>query len=243
MIISENLWNNSMTSTKTTPDIPIIYEDDQILIVNKPTDVLSQKDHTGDPDVGSLVKRYMQKKSTSSSTPYVGLIHRLDRPVGGLMMLAKTSSAASALSEQMRDRLMTKTYWAVTTGNPPPNGVLTHYLVKNRNKNVVNVLPKDQPDAKQAMLSFAKLEEAGDFHLLSIHLQTGRPHQIRVQMATEGYPIWGDYKYGHKQPDGRSIALRAVELIFKHPKNGEEVHFELSPPKKEPWVRFNNILF
>lgn len=231
---------NHMKHTQTNPDIPIIFEDDHILIINKPVNILSQEDHTGDPDVVTLVKQYLRQKG---HRPYLGLIHRLDRPVGGLMVLAKTKNAAASLSQQMRDRLMNKTYWAVTTGNPPQNGVLTHHLLKDRDKNMVSVVSKEQHKAKQAVLSFAKLEQAGDLHLLSIHLQTGRPHQIRVQMAAEGYPLWGDYRYGNNQPDGRSIALQAVELIFKHPVHNHEVQFELSPPNKEPWSQFSNILF
>ena len=229
-----------MKYTKTNPDIPIIFEDDHLLVINKPVNLLSQKDKTGDPDVLTLVKKYLQQ---ASNRPYVGLIHRLDRPVGGLMVLAKSKHAAASLSQQMRDRLMKKTYWAAITGTPPPNGVLTHYLVKDRDKNIVTVVSGEHKQAKQAILSFAELEQAGDLHLLSIHLQTGRPHQIRVQLAAEGYPIWGDYKYGIDQPDGRTIALRAVELIFEHPAHKNEVRFELPLPKKEPWPQFSNILF
>jgi 23S rRNA pseudouridine1911/1915/1917 synthase len=116
---------------------------------------------------------------------------------------------------------------------------LTHYLLKNRESNIVKAVTGDQKKAKKAILSFSKLEEADQLQLLSIHLQTGRPHQIRVQLSTEGYPIWGDYKYGLNQPDGREIALKAVELIFEHPVKKEEMRFELPPPKVEPWSRFS----
>lgn len=224
--------------TNTDPDIPIIFEDDHLLVINKPVNVLSQEDHTGDPDVLTLCKQYLQTAGESSN-PYLGLVHRLDRPVGGLMLLAKTSNAAKSLSEQMRNRTMQKTYWAVTSGSPPQNGVLTHHLIKDRDTNIVNVVPGDQKKAKEAILSFAKLEEVGELNLLSIHLQTGRPHQIRVQLAEEGYPVWGDYKYGLEQPDGRDMALRSVELIFNHPKTEQEIQFELAPPNAEPWDRFS----
>ncbi|TYP95391.1 ribosomal large subunit pseudouridine synthase D [Fodinibius salinus] len=225
-----------MNVTHTNPELPIIFEDDHLLVIEKPAGVLSQEDHTGDPDVLNLCKQHL---SQSTKNPYVGLVHRLDRPVGGLMILAKTSSSANALSQQMRDRTMQKTYWAVTQGHPPQNGMLTHHLSKNRDTNIVTVVSGNQKKGKEAILSFAKMEEVGNLHLLSVHLQTGRPHQIRVQLAHEDYPIWGDYKYGKNQPDGRDIALRAVELIFEHPTLGHELQFELAPPNIEPWQHFS----
>lgn len=225
--------------THTQPEIPIVFEDDHLLVINKPVNVLSQADHTGDPDVLTLCKEYLSRSNDKSSAPYVGLVHRLDRPVGGLMLLAKNRNAANNLSQQIRDRTMQKTYWAITEGAPPQNGVLTHQLRKNRDKNIVNVVEGNQKDAKQAILSFAKLEESDDLNLLSIHLQTGRPHQIRVQLAHEGYPIWGDYKYGANQPDGRDMALRAVELIFEHPQTEQELRFELAPENETPWSQFS----
>ncbi|MGD8427222.1 MAG: RluA family pseudouridine synthase [Balneolaceae bacterium] len=227
-----------MKHTHTEPDIAILYEDEHLLIIDKPVNILSQQDHTGDPDVLSLCKKYRARDKNSSSSPYLGLVHRLDRPVGGLMLLAKTRRAANILSQQMRDRTLQKTYWAVTSGTPPPNGVLTHYLIKDRKANIVSAIPGNQKKAKKAILSFARLEQVDDLNLLSIHLQTGRPHQIRVQLAEEGYPIWGDYKYGINQPDGRDIALRSVELIFNHPQTNQEMRFELAPQNVEPWARF-----
>jgi len=225
-----------MKRTHTQPEIPIIFEDDHILVIQKPVNVLSQKDQTGDPDVLNLCKEYLGR---SQNNPFLGLVHRLDRPVGGLMLLAKNRNAADGLSQQMRDRTMQKTYWAVTSGNPPQNGLLNHYLHKDRDKNIVNVVNGNQKKAKEAILSFSKLEEIHKLNLLSIHLQTGRPHQIRVQLAEEGYPIWGDYKYGLDQPDGRNMALRAVELRFEHPQLKQELHFELAPPSEEPWSKFS----
>ena len=225
-----------MASTNTNPDLPIIFEDQHLLIINKPHDVLSQEDHTGDPDVFSLCKEYLGRSSTNS--PYLGLLHRLDRPVGGLMMLAKTPQAASKISQQMRDRLIQKTYHAIVHGSPPPNGVLTHHLYKNKQTNIVETVKENTKKGKRAMLSFAKLTQTDKLALLSIHLQTGRPHQIRVQLAAEGYPVWGDYKYGKDQPDGRTIALRSVELVLNHPKSNEEMRFQVPAPHEEPWINF-----
>ncbi|NGP76196.1 RluA family pseudouridine synthase [Balneolaceae bacterium YR4-1] len=230
-----------MEHTETDPDIPIVYEDRHLLIIDKPHNLLSQEDHTGDADVLRLCKEYLNKQSSASGGSYLGLVQRLDRPVGGLMVLAKDSATARSLSKQISDRLVQKTYLAVVYGSPPANGVLTHYLLKDQQKNVVETASEKNKNAKKAVLSFAKLLEVDHLSLLSIHLQTGRPHQIRVQLSEEGYPIWGDYKYGtQNKPDGRTIALRASELIFKHPKTQKEMHFELPPPEEHPWNRFSN---
>ncbi len=222
-------------STQTRPDLPIVFEDDYLLIIEKPHGVLSQEDHTGDPDVHSLVKNYLKR---SSGGGYSALLHRLDRPAGGLMMLAKTPQAANDISRQIRDRLVQKTYYAVVEGNPPANALLTHYLLKHQEPNVVEIVSKESGMGKEAILSFARLKEQDRLALLSVHLQTGRTHQIRVQLAAEGYPIWGDYKYGRDQPDGRTMALRSRGLILNHPKSGKEMRFELETPDAEPWNKF-----
>lgn len=226
------------STTGTTPDIPIIHEDPHLLIIDKPHDLLSQKDHTGDPDVLTLCKAYLRQKNSTSNNPFLGLVHRLDRPVGGLMVLAKTSNAASKLSKQLRNRTIQKTYHAVVQGSPPANGFLTHHLIKNRDTNIVETTKGSNPGGKEAQLSFQRLSQQQALALLAIHLQTGRPHQIRVQLAEEGYPVWGDYKYGRQQPDGRTMALRAVELRFDHPAEKHVMHLKLMLPEHEPWTHF-----
>lgn len=227
-----------MKYTRTQPDIPIVYEDHHLLIIDKPHEVLSQEDSTGDPDVLSLCKSYLKRELDKNGGVYLGLIHRLDRPTGGLMVLAKTSKAAKRLSKQFRDRTVQKVYYAVVQGDPPENRVLIHHLSKNRDTNIVESVPPGDPEGKRAELSFRMLERSEEMRLLAVHLHTGRPHQIRVQLAAEGYPIWGDYKYGLQQPDGRTMALRSVEIRFIHPVRQEEMNFKLLPPASEPWDRF-----
>jgi 23S rRNA pseudouridine1911/1915/1917 synthase len=229
-----------MSNTGTTPDIPIVYEDNHLLVIDKPHNILSQGDQTGDPDVLTLCKEYLKKKYNKSGNVYLGLVHRLDRPVGGLMLLAKTSKAAERLSRQLRHRTVQKVYWAVTIGHPPQNGLLTHYLIKDRSTNIVRTVPEGTKGAKDALLSFVRLQQIHDLSLLSVHLQTGRPHQIRVQLAADGYPVWGDQKYGFRQDsNGSNIALRAVELVFQHPVQKKEIRITLPPPPSEPWNKFN----
>lgn len=229
-----------MKHTQTEPDIPIIYEDDHLLVIDKPQNVLSQADHTGDPDILSLCKSYLQKKRNSASEPYLGLVHRLDRPVSGLMMLAKNSKAAGFLSKQMKDQMIRKTYWAVVEGITPENELLTHHLKKDRDQNKVEVVPAGVPESKAATLSYQKLAENERKSLLAVYLQTGRAHQIRVQLSQKGFPIWGDYKYGEaNQLEGRSIALRAVHLAFQHPEKQQELSFKLPPLFSKPWNLFD----
>lgn len=233
--------NVLMKHTQTEPDIPIIFEDNHLLVIDKPHNLLSQADRTGDADALSLCRNYLKWKYNKSGDAYIGLVHRLDRPAGGLMLFAKTSKAAKRLSKQLRNRTIQKTYWAVVYGKPPENCFLTHYLLKNKDTNIVEAVTPGNPKAKKAVLSFQLLEPAGDLNLLSVHLQTGRPHQIRVQLSVEGYPIWGDYKYGIQQPDGRTMALKAVELVFDHPVSHEEMRFILPPPVTGPWTQFEAI--
>jgi 23S rRNA pseudouridine1911/1915/1917 synthase len=232
-----------MQYTDTDPNIPIIYEDDQLLVIDKPHKLLSQPDHTDDPDVTTLCKHYLNTQTKHTGHSYLGLLHRLDRPVGGLMILAKTKNAANDLSRQIRDRTVRKTYWAVVSGITPANGFLSHYLQKRNTHNVVDVVPGDASEAKEAILSYRKISERDQLSLLAVYLQTGRPHQIRVQLAHEEFPIWGDYKYGpSSQPGGRSMGLRSIQIAFDHPKTGREMEFRLRPPEQEPWTLFDHAI-
>lgn len=229
---------SNIKTTGTDPEIPILFEDDGLLVVDKPANLLVQEDQTGDPDLLSLCKSYIQQQAGGSN--FLGLVHRLDRPVGGVMVFAKQPNAAADLQKQFKERQVQKTYWAVVRGTPPVNGFFQHMLVKDRSNNRVSVVRQQQSDAKEAILSFQRLAQTDQWSLVEIHLQTGRPHQIRVQFAHEGFPIWGDVKYG--AADGRTdaLALRSVALEIKHPESGTFVSFTSYPEQGDaPWNLFD----
>ena len=168
-------------STRTNPDIRIIYEDNHLLVIDKPAGVLSQEDHTGDPDVLTLCRKYIKKKYNKPGDVWMGLVHRLDRPVSGVMVLARTSKAASRLSEQIRKNRMAKTYWAMVEGMTPPDATLTHYLEKNTRSNNVSAYKKPRGKAKESKLSFKTIKQNTNYSLVEIDLFTGRPHQIQCK--------------------------------------------------------------
>lgn len=225
-----------MQSTGTNPDIPILYEDNHLLAVSKPAGLLSQEDHTGNPDLLNLCKDYIKKRYDKPGNVFLGLLHRLDRPVSGVMVFAKTSKAASRISEQIRSRQVKKTYLAVVEGDPPPNGVLEHHLVKNRETNTVEVVSSPQKKSKPAKLSFITLKKKSGLALVDINLETGRAHQIRVQFAEIDAPVWGDRKYGRSKSG--SIALHAHSFQLLHPTKKEELTFTAEQPDHEPWTVF-----
>lgn len=225
-----------MSTTGTKLDIPIIYEDNHLLVIHKPAGLLSQEDHTGRPDALTLCKEYIKKQYDKPGNVFLGLLHRLDRPVSGVMVFAKTSKAASRISEQIRARKVRKRYRAVVNGTPPPNGVLEHHLEKDRQKNVVKVVQRPTRESKNAKLSFNTLASNGSLSLVDINLETGRAHQIRVQFADIGSPIWGDKRYG-KNESGH-IALHAYSFKLEHPTQKEKITFTAELPESEPWSRF-----
>ncbi|MEX2457347.1 MAG: RluA family pseudouridine synthase [Balneolaceae bacterium] len=226
-----------MQSTGTRPDIPIIYEDNHILAVSKPQGLLSQEDHTEQPDLLNLCKSYIKLRYGKPGNVFLGLLHRLDKPVSGVMVFAKTSKSASRISEQIRSRKVKKSYLAVLKGNPPKNGVLEHHLLKDSKTNTVKVVPNAQKKSKLASLSFKTLDQKGDLALVDINLKTGRAHQIRVQFAEIGAPVWGDKKYG--KPEKGSIALHAYRFELVHPTTKDELSFEAPLPESYPWNQFN----
>ena len=224
-------------------DIEILYEDNHLLVVTKPRNMLSQGDVTGDMDIHTLMKRYIKEKYNKPGNVYLGLVHRLDRPVGGVMVFAKTSKCASRLSAQMREDKFSKGYLAVIEGIPSnTRGELFHYLLKDRRKNVTKVVKEGTKDAKPALLRYNVLGHKNGLSLVDINLVTGRAHQIRVQFSNEGYPIYGDQRYGKNSKESEQIALWAYKLGFYHPTKKEYIEFKAEPPEEYPWDIFQKRL-
>ncbi len=222
-------------------DLTILYEDNHVIVVVKPQGLPSQADKSGDDDMLGLLKSYVKDKYDKPGNVYLGLVHRLDRPTGGVMVFARTSKAAARLSEQIKDGTFSKKYLAVLTARPQEKkGRLTHYLYKDQANNIVRVVPMTTEGAKKAVLDYNILEdndEAG-LYLADIRLFTGRSHQIRVQMSTVGCPLYGDVKYGKNQP-ANSFSLWSYDLSFRHPTTDKIMTFRIFPPDKSPWTLFN----
>ena len=210
----------------------VIYEDNQIIVVEKEPNIPSQQDKTGDIDMLTLVKNYIKEKYNKPGEVYIGLVHRLDRPVGGVMVFARTSKAASRLSEQVRNKTLQKTYIAVVDGKiEEKNGILEDYLYKDERNNLSKVVNKDKKNAKLAKLEYEVLDydEKRELTTVKIKLYTGRHHQIRVQFANFGHSLFGDQKYGTRGR-GKQIRLWAYELQFEHPVKKEIMTFKSVPP-------------
>lgn len=209
----------------------IIYDDNSILVCYKPAGLPTQTASVTLPDMVSELKNYLRRSSgNGAAEPYVGLVHRLDQPVEGLLVFGKTQRAASALSAQINDGTLHKTYLAVTEGIPEEKeAVLADYLLKDSRDNSSRVVPQETKGAKRAELSYCVLSVNGGNALLQIDLKTGRHHQIRVQMAHMGCPLLGDRKYGRPSRTIRNPALCASKLVFRHPQTGREMKFAIEP--------------
>lgn len=227
----------------------ILFEDEDILVVEKPAGIESQSGKTFEPDMVSEIKKHINMKSTMQGEPYVGVIHRLDKPVGGVMVYAKSQIAAEALSRQVSGHQMEKIYYAVVCGKPVDNfGTYVDYLWKDGKNNCSKIVDKGIKDGKIAELSFRVLgtvQKGGEeYSLLEIRLKTGRHHQIRVQMAGHGTPLWGDRKYNphfQKGTQEGNVALFACRLSFFHPVTKKKMTFEAEP--KGQWTEIFKELF
>ena len=218
-------------------NLKVIYEDNHILVVEKPPNIPSQSDKTNDIDMLTICKKYIKEKYNKPGNVYLGLVHRLDRPVGGIMIFAKTSKAASRLSNQVREKIFKKKYLAVVDGKPEnKTGILEDYLYKDERNNISKVVNKDKKNAKYAKLEYELIvyDEVKNLSLLSINLYTGRHHQIRVQLSNFGHSIFGDQKYGTRGK-GKQIALWAYELEIEHPITKEKMTFKDFPQNKGTW--------
>ncbi|MGM9875376.1 MAG: RluA family pseudouridine synthase [Bacilli bacterium] len=214
--------------------INVIYEDNHLLVVEKPINIPTQEDNTKDKDLLTILKEYIKEKYNKPGNVYLGLVHRLDRPVGGIMVFARTSKAASRLSEQVRNKTFKKTYNAVVIGNIENTGKLKDNLLKDEKRNIVKI----DKNGKEAILNFKKLNYKNNMSLVEINLETGRSHQIRVQMAHHGYPLFGDQKYNNTAKVGEQIALFAKKIEFIHPTTNELLTFELDLPNRYPFTIF-----
>ena len=208
--------------------INIVYEDNHVIVAVKPPNMLSQADKTKDADLLTLVKEYIKVKYKKPGNVYVGLVHRLDRPVGGLMVFARTSKAAARLSAQMREHAMGREYLCVTEGQVKDKFTLINYLMQNERMNRVMVCDADERGAQEAILHGHCLARKNGTSLCSLRLETGRKHQIRVQMKEMGAPLWGDHRYGHGIP-GQQIALWGYRLTFEHPTTKNIMTFQHLP--------------
>ena len=208
--------------------INIVYEDNHVIVAVKPPNMLSQADKTKDADILSMVKEYIKVKYNKPGNVYVGLVHRLDRPVGGLMVFARTSKAAARLSAQMREHAMGREYLCVTEGQVKDKFTLINYLMQNERMNRVMVCDADERGAQEAILHGHCLARKNGTSLCSLRLETGRKHQIRVQMKEMGAPLWGDHRYGHGIP-GQQIALWGYRLTFEHPTTKNIMTFQHLP--------------
>ena len=218
----------------------ILYEDNHLLVVVKPVNLPVQADDSGDPDLLSLLKADLKVRYLKPGNVYLGLVHRLDRPVGGVMVFAKTSKAAARLSEQIRNRDFNKVYLAIIQGVPAHSmAKLRHYLRKDHFTNVVTVLTEQQPEAKEAILEYEVVSQKEPLCLVKVKLETGRSHQIRAQLAFIGHPIYGDQKYGRGLTvPGQQLALWSVTVCFEHPTRNEKMQFTANPPLIHPWNMF-----
>jgi len=220
-----------------TQALSVLYEDNHLLVVNKPAGVLTQGDQTGDEPLVEQGKAYIKKKYNKPGAVFLGVVHRLDRPTSGVIVLARTSKALARLNEQFKQRTVTKQYWALVGKDfNPPSNTLTHWLVRNAAKNKSTAYQKEMPLSKKGVLHFTVKQELEHYLLLEIELETGRHHQIRAQFSALGFPLLGDLKYGAKRsaPHG-TIGLHARLLALNHPVTQERMVFEAPPAKQGIW--------
>lgn len=224
-------------------NLKILYEDNHIIVVEKKPNIPSQADKTEDIDMLTIIKNYIKEKYNKPGNVYLGLVHRLDRPVGGVMVFAKTSKAASRLSEQVRNKTLKKEYLAVVDGKlEKQEGILEDYLYKDERNNVSKVVNENKKNAKFAKLDYKVLayNEVKNLSLVKINLHTGRHHQIRVQLSHFNHSIFGDQKYGTRGK-GKQIALWAYKLTINHPITKEEMVFEDYPESNGTWCILKQI--
>lgn len=221
----------------------VVYEDNHIIVVNKLASEIVQGDKTGDQPLSEMVKSYLKEKYQKPGNVFVGVTHRLDRPVSGLVIFAKTSKALSRLNDMFRNGDVKKTYWAIVKNKPKDCvGELTHFMVRNEKQNKSYAYDREVPNSKKAVLDYRLIGHSLNYYLLEVDLKTGRHHQIRCQLAKMGSPIKGDLKYGspRSNPDG-SICLHARRVVFIHPISKEKIELEAPLPEGNLWKGFEQL--
>lgn len=215
----------------------VVYEDNHIIVVNKASSEIVQGDKTGDAPLSETIKQYLKEKYQKPGNVFIGVTHRLDRPVSGLVVFAKTGKALARLNDMFRLGTVKKTYWTIVKNAPKEmEGELVHYLVRNEKQNKSYAYDKEVPHSKKAILHYRIIGQSDNYYLLEVDLKTGRHHQIRCQLAKIGCPIKGDLKYGfpRSNPDG-SICLHARNICFTHPVSKEEINLIAPVPNENLW--------
>lgn len=224
--------------------LEVLFEDNHLIVVNKLPGQLVQGDKTGDAPLGDLVKEYIKVKYEKPGEVFLGVVHRIDRPVSGIVIFARTSKALARMNELFREKKIQKTYWAVVKNRPPADqGTLIHYLIKDEARNKSKAYDKEIKNSQRSWLDYKVLGKSDNYFLLEINPHTGRHHQIRVQLSTMGCPIKGDIKYGFDRTneDG-SIHLHARSIQFIHPVKGEEIRLTASVPDEVIWNFFEKSI-
>ena len=220
----------------------VLYEDNHIIVINKASGEIVQGDKTGDASLCDILKQYLKEKYNKPGNVFVGLPHRLDRPVSGVVVFAKTSKALERLNEMFRTGAVKKIYWAITKESPlPAEGTLSHWIVRNEKMNKSFAYKKEVKEGKHAILDYRALRSSQNYTLIEVVLKTGRHHQIRCQLSAIGCPIKGDLKYGAKRsnPDG-SISLHARKVEFIHPVSKQPISIEAPVPTNRLWQSFED---
>jgi len=221
--------------------LEILYEDNHIIAVNKRSGDIVQGDETGDTPLSDFVKEYIKEKYQKPGDVFLGVVHRIDRPVSGVVLFARTSKALSRLNELFKTKDIVKTYWAVVKNKPKADqGTLVHYHLKDAAQRKAKLFDKEVAYSKKCVLQYKVIADSDNYHLLEIQLETGRFHQIRAQLAKIGSPIKGDVKYGFERPNenSRSIHLHARKIVFLHPVKNEPVEISALVPDEKIWKFF-----
>jgi 23S rRNA pseudouridine1911/1915/1917 synthase len=223
------------------PDLRILFEDNHLIVVHKPGGLLAQGDRTGDESVVDLVKQYIKIKYQKPGAVFLGLCHRLDRPVSGALLLARTSKALTRVNKMFSAGTISKTYIALTDQQIPPQGTVRQWLIKDRKRNKVTAFAGEKSNAKEAVTEYVLIASRGDHNLVLLSPKTGRPHQLRVAMAGLGAPILGDTKYGSKVRVKDYIFLHSLRLRFEHPVKREMTSILADFPNQTYWQRFADL--